>query len=50
MIKIITLSTTLKVNRKLFLTRLQSLTADAFNVEETSYDIRFYDKNLPMAI
>ncbi len=39
-----------KVNRKLFLTLLQSLTADAFNVEETSYDIRFYDKNLPTAI
>ncbi len=28
----------------------QSLIADAFDVEETSYDIRFYDKNLPTAI
>ncbi len=29
---------------------LQSLTADAINIEETSYDIRFYDKNFPTAI
>ncbi len=40
----------LKVNGKVFLTMLQSLTGDAFHVEETSYDIRFYDKNLPTAI
>ncbi len=38
------------MNRKFFLTMLQSLTAGAFNVEETSYDIRFYDKNVPTAI
>ncbi len=38
------------MNRKVFLTMLQSLTAGAFNVEETSYDIRFSDKNLPTAI
>ncbi len=38
------------MNRKLFLTLLQSLAANAFNVEETSYDSRFYDKNLPTAI
>ncbi len=43
-------TTTLKVNRKVYLIMLQSLTAGAFNVGETSYDIRFYDKNLPTAI
>ncbi len=29
---------------------LRSLTDGEFNVEETSYDIGFYDKNLPTAI